>query len=122
MNKYVGKQAYRNSAVSTPRIEDAHGAITVCLDTLLHNLKILAEGPDQTSELYGKITSKFLTAIYILQTSLDFEKGGVISDNLFKLYEYVKYQVLATSKKEAANLEQAIEVVTEITTTWRSIS
>jgi hypothetical protein len=31
MNKYVGKQAYRNSAVSSPRIEDAHGAITVCL-------------------------------------------------------------------------------------------
>jgi flagellar protein FliS len=57
-----------------------------------------------------------------LQTSLDFEKGGVISDNLFKLYEYVKYQVLASSKKEAANLDQAIEVVTEITTTWRSIS
>mgnify|MGYP001166261353 FL=1 len=122
MNKYVGKQAYRNSAVSAPRIEDAHGAITVCLDTLLHNLKILAEGPDHTSELYGKITSKCLTAIYILQTSLDFEKGGVISDNLFKLYEYVKYQVVATSKKEAANLDQAIEVVTEITTTWRAIS
>ena len=57
-----------------------------------------------------------------LQTSLDFEKGGVISDNLFKLYEYVKYQVMATSKKEAANLDQAIEVVTEITTTWRAIS
>ena len=122
MNKYVGKQAYRNSAASAPRIEDAHGAITVCLDTLLHNLKILAERPDQTSELYGKITSKCLTAIYILQTSLDFEKGGVISDNLFQLYEYVKYQVMATSKKEAANLDQAIEVVTEITTTWRAIS
>ena len=122
MNKYVGKQAFRNSGASTPRIEDAHGAITVCLETLLHNLKILAEGPDQTNEVYGKITSKCLTAIYILQTSLDFEKGGIISDNLFKLYEYVKYQVLATAKKEAANLDQAIEVVTEITTTWRSIS
>ena len=122
MNKFVGKKAYRNSALSAPRIEDAHGAITVCLDTLLHNLKILAEGPNHKSELYSKITSKCLTAIYILQTSLDFEKGGVISDSLFKLYEYVKYQVLAASKKEEANLEQAIEVVSEITTSWRAIS
>ena len=76
MNKYVGKQAYRNSALSAPRIEDAHGAITVCLDTLLHNLKILAEGPDHTSELYGKITSKCLTAIYICKPALILKKAG----------------------------------------------
>ena len=62
------------------------------------------------------IISKKYKVMYI------FEKGGIISDNLFKLYEYVKYQVMATSKKEAANLDQAIEVVTEITTTWRAIS
>jgi flagellar secretion chaperone FliS len=122
MNKYGGEQAYKNSAVPAPRIKDAHGAITVCLGILLHNLKILAEGPDHTSKLYGKIISKCLTAIYILQTSLDLEKGSVISDNLFKLYEYVKHQVMATSEKEAVNLDQAIEVVTEITTSWRAIS
>jgi hypothetical protein len=94
MNKYVGKQAYRNSAVSAPRIEDAHGAITVCLDTLLHNLKILAEGPDHTSELYGKITSKCLTAIYILQTSPNpfspFEHNQLSGDGYVHIHASVK--------------------------------
>ena len=122
MNKHVGEQTYRKSALSAPRIENAHGSISVRLGTLLYNLKILAEVSDQTSELFGKITSNCLTAIHILQTSLDFEKGGVISDNLFKLYEYMKYQVIATSKKEAANLDQAIDLATEITTSGRAIS
>ena len=100
MNKFIGKQAYQNTAVTTPRIEDAHAAITVCLDTLLHNLKILKEMPSSGTELFNKVSSKCLTAIYILQSSLDFEKGRTIAESLFKLYEYVKYQVLAKSKKK----------------------
>lgn len=122
MNKYVGDQAYKNSAVPTPRIEDAHGAVTFCLGASLHNLKILAQRLDQTSKLYGKISNNCLTAAHNLQTSLDFEEGGVKSENVFKLYEYVAHQVMATSRKEAANLDQAIKVVTETTTSWRAIS
>ena len=81
MNKFIGKQAYQNTAAASPRIEDAHAAITVCLDTLLHNLKILKEMPSGASELSNKVSSKCLTAIYILQSSLDFEKGHAIAEN-----------------------------------------
>ena len=79
MNKFIGKQAYQNTAMTAPRIEDPHAAITVCLETLLHNLKILREIPSSGSELFGKVSSKCLTAIYILQSSLDFEKGHSIA-------------------------------------------
>ena len=122
MNKFIGKQAYQNTATASPRIEDAHGAITVCLETLLHNLKILSEKPETNSELFSKVSSKCLTAIYILQTSLDFEKGSSIAENLFKLYEYVKYQVIATSKKDTnADLDIALNIVAEICETWKAI-
>ena len=122
MNKFIGKQAYQNTAVTTPRIEDAHAAITVCLDTLLHNLKILKEMPSSGTELFNKVSSKCLTAIYILQSSLDFEKGRTIADSLFKLYEYVKYQVLAKSKKsETADIGSAVMIVEEISETWKAI-
>jgi flagellar protein FliS len=122
MNKFIGKQAYQNNSTANPRIEDAHGAITVCLETLLHNLKILQEKPAFGSEIFNKVSSKSLTAIYILQSSLDFEKGASIAENLFKLYEYVKYQIIAVSKKgEEANLENAIMIVAEISETWKSI-
>ena len=122
MNKFIGKQAYQNNATANPRIEDAHGAITVCLETLLHNLKILQEKPASGSEVFSKVCSKSLTAIYILQSSLDFEKGASIAENLFKLYEYVKYQIIAVSKKdEEANLENAVMIVAEISETWKAI-
>jgi flagellar protein FliS len=122
MNKFIGKQAYQNNAIENPRIDDAHGAITVCLETLLHNLKILSEKPVIGSEVFNKVSSKCLTAIYILQSSLDFEKGASIAENLFKLYEYVKYQVIALSKKDdEANLENAVMIIAEISETWKAI-
>jgi flagellar protein FliS len=122
MNKFIGKQAYQNTAIENPRIDDAHGAITVCLETLLHNLKILSEKPVTGSEVFNKVSSKCLTAIYILQSSLDFEKGASIAENLFKLYEYVKYQVIALSKKDdEANLENAVMIIAEISETWKAI-
>ena len=122
MNKFIGQQAYQNNSVANTRIDDAHGAISVCFETLLHNLKVLAAEPPHRSEHFNRVSSKCLTAIYILQTSLDFEKGAVIADNLFKLYEYVKYQVIANSKKdEGADIDQAIGIISEIYSSWNSI-
>jgi flagellar protein FliS len=122
MNKFIGKQAYQNNATTSPRIDDAHGAITVCLETLLHNLNVLLEKPEIGSKTFIKVSSKSLTAIYILQSSLDFEKGASIAENLFKLYEYVKYQIIAVSKRDdEANLENAVMIIAEISETWKSI-
>ena len=122
MNKFIGKQAYQNTAITAPRIEDPHAAITVCLETLLHNLKILREMPSGGSELFNKVASKCLTAIYILQSSLDFDKGLDIAENLFKLYEYVKYQVLEKSKKSnASDLDCAVTIISEISESWKAI-
>ena len=122
MNKFIGQQAYQSSSVATPKIEDAHAAISVCLETLLHNLKVLGDKPTHGSELFNRVSSKCLTAIYILQTSLDFDKGAVIADNLFKLYEYVKYQVITNSKNEDdSDIDQAISIVSEIYSSWSAI-
>ena len=122
MNKFIGKQAYQSTAMTAPRIEDPHAAITVCLETLLHNLKILREMPSSRSDLFNKISSKCLTAIYILQSSLDFDKGRSIAENLFKLYEYVKFQVLAKSKKsETSDLDSAVIIISEIAESWKAI-
>ena len=121
MNKFIGKQAYQQT-VQAPVINDPHGAITVCLSTLLQGLQLLSAKSDTSSEIAIKTSSKCLTAIYVLQTSLDFDKGGEIANKLFQLYEYVKYHVLALSKGDnTANMESAIEVVSEILDTWKTI-
>jgi flagellar protein FliS len=122
MNKFIGQKAYQNNSVPNPQIDDAHGAVSVCLETLLHNLKVLADKPPHGSELFNRVSSKCLTAIYILQTSLDFEKGAVIAENLFKLYDYVKFQVIANSKSsEDADIDQAVSIISEIYGSWKTI-
>lgn len=122
MNKFIGQKAYQNNSVPNPQIDDAHGAVSVCLETLLHNLKVLADKPPHGSELFNRVSSKCLTAIYILQTSLDFEKGAVIAENLFKLYDYVKFQVIANSKSsEDADIAQAVSIISEIYGSWKTI-
>jgi flagellar protein FliS len=122
MNKFIGQKAYQNNSVPNPQIDDAHGAVSVCLETLLHNLKVLADKPPHGSELFNRVSSKCLTAIYILQTSLDFEKGAVIAENLFKLYDYVKFQVIANSKSsEDADIDQAVSIISEIFGSWKTI-
>ena len=122
MNKFIGQKAYQNNSVPNPQIDDAHGAISVCLETLLHNLKVLADKPPHGSELFNRVSSKCLTAIYILQTSLDFEKGAVIAENLFKLYDYVKFQVITNSKSsEDADIDQAVSIISEIYGSWKTI-
>ena len=122
MNKFIGKQAYQNTATTAPRIEDPHTAITVCLETLLYNLKLLKEMPSSRTEFSNKVASKCLTAIYILQSSLDFDKGREIAENLFKLYEYVKYQVLEKSKKSnTSDMDCAVSIISEISESWKAI-
>jgi flagellar protein FliS len=122
MNKFIGQKAYQNNSVANPQIDDAHGAVSVCLETLVHNLKVLADKPPHGSEIFNRVSSKCLTAIYILQTSLDFEKGGVIAENLFKLYDYVKFQVIANSKSsEDADIAQAVSIISEIYGSWKTI-
>jgi flagellar protein FliS len=57
-----------------------------------------------------------------LQSSLDFDKGRSIAENLFKLYEYVKFQVLAKSKKsETSDLDTAVMIISEISESWKAI-
>lgn len=122
MKKVPGKHTYQDNSTANPQIEDAHGAVTACLETLLHNLNILSEKPAIGSEVFEKVSNKCLTAIYILQSSLDFEKGASIAENLFKLYEYVKFQIIAISKSDdEANLENAVMIISQISETWKAL-
>ena len=47
--------------------------------------------------------SRSLTIIYALQSSLDFEQGGEIAENLFRLYEYAREQILIDHKSGKAD-------------------
>lgn len=67
--------------------------------------------------------SRSLTIIYALQTSLNFEEGGDIADNLFRLYEYARQQLLQDWKDNTIEgTEKAIISLNEIRDAWHQLS
>ena len=64
---------------------------------LKNNISTLAyclEHDGTVSEVKSKSFSKSLTAIYILQSSLDFKLGGEIAENFFNYMNIVEQQLL----------------------------
>ena len=75
------------------------------------------------SSIKSKSFSKSLTAIYILQSSLDFEKGGEIAENLYNLYEFCKSGIMkGFTQKNSKMIYDAIPPIDEILEGWSQIS
>jgi flagellar protein FliS len=57
-----------------------------------------------------------------LQSSLDFDNGGEIADNLFLLYEFARLQLLESFRTgEKDRIEFAISSLQEIAEAWGRI-
>ena len=68
-----------------------------------------------TQKTIQRHVAKCITSIYSLQVSLDFEKGGEISTNLFQLYEYCRAQIIqAFCINDYTNLKKARAALDEI--------
>ena len=112
----------RQQSTSNFDTDNNHHLIKVTREYLEKSLAQLKDKPERTSESHRTHTTRALTALYILQTSLDFEQGGDIATNLFKLYEYAREQVLkAMRSDDDANLDQAHSAISEILDAWQQI-
>ena len=75
------------------------------------------------SETRSSSFARSLTIIYSLQSSLDFEKGGEISTNLFRIYEYSRQQLISDLKNaKAEGVTNAIHIIKEIAGAWDQIA
>ena len=121
IRKYVDVDIQAKVAVDNP-----HKIIQEVLIELIKNMKTLAYALDNEpvrSDLKSKAFSKSITAIYILQSSLDFEKGGEIASNLFNLYDYCKRGIMkGFTKQDSKLIYDAIPPIDEILDGWRQIS
>jgi flagellar protein FliS len=85
-------------------------------------LGALSHGVERGSEPFYTHTARVLTSVYVLQSSLDFERGGDISTNLFQLYEYTRQQALKLMRgDETSRIDQAYYSMTEILDAWQQI-
>ena len=78
-----------------------------------------AQSPDEREPLF----EKSLTSIYFLQKCLDFEAGGDLAKNLFRVYEFSRQAVLDFVLREKGhdNMDKSIEYVTLIVDGWNGI-
>ena len=118
--------AYANSErEAVVESENPHALIAIMYDELLRSMNIFAENLDaQTSdlELRNKHMARSLTIIYELQTCLNMEKGGEIAENLFRLYEYARQQILLnTQSVERTPLAAAIRPLADIRDAWQMV-
>ena len=118
--------AYANSErEAVVESDNPHALIAVMYDELLRSMNSFYANLDKNNadlELRGKSMSRSLTIIYALQSSLNFEEGGEIAENLFRLYEYARQRVLVSSKSE--NPEDLVGIMgslTEIRDAWKGV-
>ena len=121
MNSYIDTEIQTKTLDSTP-----HSIIREVLIELKKNMETLAYSIDNEpiiSSIKSNAFSKSLTAIYMLQSSLDFEKGGDIAQNLFDLYDYCKRGIMkGFTKRNSKLIYDAIPPIDEILDGWKQIA
>jgi len=103
-----------------------HKIIEQILIELKRHMETLAYSIDNeptVSSIKSNAFSKSLTAIYILQSSLDFENGGEIAENLFNLYAFCKNGIMkGFTTKNSKLIYDAIPPIEEILDGWKQIA
>ena len=115
-NEYANAKSNASSSKSE-NFEAVNLALRHLLDSMIA-LKV-AESPEEREPLF----EKSLTSIYFLQKCLDFEAGGDLAKNLFRVYEFTRQAVLdfVLREKGSENMDKSIEYVTLIQEGWNGI-
>ena len=115
----VYQSTERNALAET---EDPHKLVLIMFDALIKSMEIYIENIDIKTadlELRSKHFSRSLTIIYSLQSSLDFEKGGEIAENLFQTYEFARQMVIGSIKDmDSKGPKKAVSLLADIREAW----
>ena len=113
------KNANREAVVES---DDPQALIMLLFDELLRAMRGYVSGVSKNDSKEMRKNDQFtrsLTMLYGLQSCLNFDEGGEIAENLFRLYEYARVQLLHTSQTgEIDGTQVAISSIAEIREAW----
>ena len=126
MNYNASMKQYINDEIAAKTSSlDPHKIIEEVLKDLKKNMETLAYSIDNepvVSSIKSNSFSKSLTAIYILQSSLNFEDGKEIAENLYNIYEFAKDGIMkGFTKRDSKLVYDAIPPIDEILDGWKQI-
>ena len=123
MNVQIAKDAYskvKKETSSNKKI--SHANVGLALRRLKSSMSNMVETEEQ--ENFKKSYEAALLSIYFLQKSLDFDKGGDLANNLFKLYEFCKITVndtVISGQHKNPNLLACSNYISDIIESWEKI-
>ena len=119
------KQYLNNDIVGKTTSLNPHKIIEEILKDLKKNMETLAYSIDHepvVSSIKSNSFSKCLTAIYILQSSLNFDEGKEIAENLYNIYDFCKNAIMkGFTKRDSKIVYDAIPPIDEILDSWKKI-
>ena len=126
MNYNASMKQYLNDDINAKTSSlDPHKIIEEVLKDLKKNMETLAYSIDHEpviSSIKSTSFSKSLTAIYILQSSLNFDEGSEIAENLYRIYEFAKDGIMkGFSKRDSKLIYEAVPPIDEILDGWKQI-
>ena len=126
MNYNASMKQYINNEISAKTSSlNPHKIIEEVLIDLKKNMETLAYSLDHepvVSSIKSNSFSKSLTAIYILQSSLNFDEGKEIAENLYNIYEFCKDGIMkGFTKRDSKLVYDAIPPIDEILDGWKQI-
>ena len=122
MNVAFARNEYKNTKSNSLGTKSENfEAVSIALNQLLESMRGLRETTD--IEQKDSFFEKSLTSVYFLQKCLDFEAGGELAKNLFRVYEFSRQAVLdfVLREKGSDNIDKSIEYVTLIQEGWNGI-
>lgn len=93
-------------------------AIKLAMEQLIEAMECLTSAKSvESKELHFETA---LTRIYLLQKCLDFEKGGELARNLFRIYEHARQSTIKITHKKMSDTEfqKTIEFIKIIHEGW----
>ena len=126
MNYNASMRQYLNDDINAKTTSlDPHKIIEEVLKDLKKNMETLAYSIDNEpviSSIKSNSFSKSLTAIYILQSSLNFDEGREIAENLYRIYEFAKDGIMkGFTNRNSKIIYDAIPPIEEILDGWKKI-
>ena len=125
MTYNAASEAYKQAeTIGLSEVSNPHEIIQTLFKELIKSMNLFEKSLVDKDMVETKSSSfaKSLTIIYSLQTSLDFEKGGEISNNLFRIYEYSRQQLINDLKNGSPQgVKNAITIIKEIAEAWDQI-
>ena len=128
VNKSKAIKKYTQSERSSPLGKSSMQIVESILIELERSMKVVANLSEKDKIIENERVkrnshfSRACTAIYSLQTSLDFEKGGKLAIQLFQLYEFCRKQLIkAFTKKVVIGINKAIKSINQIIYAWKEL-